>query len=96
MAEDAVMPMLLEMRKEFNERIDEVRNEARDFHTETRANFITVSHHIRMVEDRLGDVEVRLGAVEAHMAALLAVIPVTNRRMDELEARIAALVALAR
>jgi chromosome segregation ATPase len=85
--------------------LTEIRDEAREFRAETRENFGQVFHRLALVETITGDVEARLGSLgaemrevkerltslERHMAALLALVPVMNERMDRLEARIAAL-----
>jgi DNA-binding GntR family transcriptional regulator len=41
----------------------------------------------------MSDVRTRMGSLERHMAALLAAMPATSERIDELEARLAALEA---
>jgi len=64
----------------------EMRADAKSFRKETRANFGKVFH-------RLSLVEARLTSLEKHMAALLAVVPAMNERMDGFEMRLAALEA---
>jgi hypothetical protein len=64
----------------------EMRTDAKAFRKETHANFGKVFH-------RLSLVEARLTSLEKHMAALLAVVPAMNERMDGFEVRLAALEA---
>lgn len=71
--------------------LTEIRDEAREFRAETRANFQTVFHRLGLVEAGLNDVKERITSLERHMAALLATVPVMNERIDRLEARVAAL-----
>jgi phage shock protein A len=44
----------------------------------------------------MNDVKQRLTSLERHMAALLAIVPAMNERIDRLEARVASLESRAR
>lgn len=81
-AEDRVLAVLKEMR-----------SEASAFRDETRNNFGTVFHRMSVLEAHMADVRHRLASLETHMAALLAIVPVVNERIDKLEARLAAVEA---
>ncbi len=82
MASDLVLKMLRE-----------IRAEAKESRKETRDNFGRVFHRLAILETQMGDVRARLGSLERHMAALLAAMPATSERIDELEARLAAIEA---
>lgn len=64
----------------------EMRADAKAFRKETRDNFGKVFR-------RLSLVEARLTSLEKHMAAVLAVVPAMNERMEGFETRLAALEA---
>jgi len=66
--------------------IVEFREEMRGFRTETRKTLAEHSH-------RLNVIETTIASLKADVAVLLSSMPVMNERLDNLEARVAALEA---
>jgi len=66
--------------------LKEIRADGKDFREETRRNFGTAFH-------RLSVLEVTMASLKADVAALLSTMPVVNERLDQLEARLAAVEA---
>ena len=63
--------------------LKELRADAKDFREETRRNF-GVSFHRQSV------LEATMASLKADMATLLSTMPVVNERLDQFEARLAA------
>ena len=63
-----------------------LRDEVREFRAETRATLGRHSHRLNLIE-------VTLAGLKADGGVLLSSVPVQNERLDNLEARIAALEA---
>lgn len=66
--------------------IIEFRDEMREFRSETRATLGQHSHRLNLIE-------VTIASLKADGGVLLSSVPVQNQRLDNLEARIAALEA---
>jgi hypothetical protein len=66
--------------------IIEFREEMREFRVETRRTLAEHSH-------RLNVIEVTIASLKADVGVLLSSVPVMNERLDNLEARVAALEA---
>ena len=64
----------------------EFREEMREFRVETRRTLAEHSH-------RLNVIEVTIASLKADVGVLLSSVPVMNERLDNLEARVAALEA---
>lgn len=64
--------------------LKEFRAEVRGFHEETRRTLAGHSH-------RLNVIEATIASLKADMGTLLTTLPVIHERLDDLEARVAAL-----
>ena len=63
-----------------------IRDEMRAFRTETRTTLGQHSHRLNLIE-------VTIGSLKADTGVLVGSVPVQNERLDNLEARVAALEA---
>jgi BMFP domain-containing protein YqiC len=66
--------------------IIEFRNEMREFRAETRSTLGQHSHRLNLIE-------ATIASLKADAGVLLGSVPVQNERLDQLEARVAALEA---